>query len=80
MFYSIFINSCNMGYVSLSCVKLRPIIIIIIIIIIIKEDNKTLSLISLTRLFNVILRWSKAVLNENMPFTYWKILVGPYAY
>ena len=50
MFYSIFINSCNIGYVSLSCVKLRPIIIIIII----KEDNKALSLISLTRLFNVI--------------------------
>ena len=53
MFYSIFINSCNIGYVSLSCVKLRPIIIITIIIII-KEDNKALSLISLTRLFNVI--------------------------
>ena len=48
--------------------------------IILKEDYKALSLISLTRLFNVILRWSKAVLNENMLFTYWKILVGPYAY
>ena len=48
--------------------------------IIIKEDYKALSLISLTRLFNVILRWSKAVLDENMLFTYWKMLVGPYAY
>ena len=62
MFYALFINSCNIGYVSLSCVKLRPIIIIIviiiiiIIIIIIKEDYKALSLISLTRLCNVILR------------------------
>ena len=63
--------------------KLRPIIIsssIITIIIsssssIIKEDYKALSLISLTRLFNVILRWSKAVVNENIPFTYWEIFV-----
>ena len=30
----VFINSCNIGYVSFSCVKLKPIIIIIVIIII----------------------------------------------
>ena len=81
--FTVFINIWNIGYLSLCCMKLRPIIIsssIITIIIIssssiIKEDYKALSLISLTRLFNVILRWSKAVVNENIPFTYWEIFV-----
>ena len=82
--FTVFINIWNIGYLSLCCMKLRPIIIssssITIISSsssssIIKEDYKALSLISLTRLFNVILRWSKAVVNENIPFTYWEIFV-----
>ena len=81
--FTVFINIWNIGYLSLCCMKLRPIIIssssITIIISssssIIKEDYKAWSLISLTRLFNVILRWSKAVVNENIPFTYWEIFV-----